>query len=696
MTEVKTELKVKASSEGFANLRNEAGQLNSSLREGARQVTRGFRDAERTVDDFGEAMRGIERSVGRAMTGITRDIQTLIREMGNLNRQASRAERVMARGGFLQGVFQGVGAGEMVQRGPGMYRQMAGRMAGRAAAGPFRMAGGAAFSGVSGFAQGLASIPGGGLVAAPMMNAVNMAEQAIQFQRAQFQALPQLGGFGLAQRMGAARRGVSPLAGRAAFERALLADVDPSDVEARVGATRFHTTGTDVVAGMAENTMSTNVADIARRKVMEARYRDTVGRDQEDMRRARARATMDIRAERASEARDTALRQARNRASREAKEAFYAPIRRAGKNLGAMDATQASAFAAQLASAGGTTDPRSMVQSAMAAQTAFGVNAETSGAFLRAGRRGGMAGGAGGDAALVQTLREGMALGLEGSELTKWMQEMAEGISRFEQTGIPINPRSVGSMARAISLTGVGATRGQRIAQGLMGAGQRLSQQGPSSAMDIMMLQQAGFQGGGTESLMDAMIALEQGLTGPQATAMMQGLVRAGGGGAGGIFTLQRGLSRLGVNIGLGEAKEMAGALMEGGQSGDEKVQAILSEQKRGSAAAPTTPQGLQKIARTMVDDFGPALKRQAGLTNQALGVGSKLVTSVQDLKTVMTNTADSFATVGAPLLKDLTGLMATMSTSMNELAKAIAKHGVGGALKREMGVPVLGEAKAE
>lgn len=694
MPDAKTDLTVRAKSEGFAKLRDEAGRLNDDLKEGAQNTKRGFEDAERS-------MTGFERAMGRAMKAVasnkeaTRALRDIGGQFDKLQKQVEGLEKSFkradeARGSFFQGLAQGAGVGEYIQRGPGMYRQIAGRFAGRAAAGPFRAAQGGLFQGVSGFAQGLASIPGGGLLTAPMMQAIGMAGQSLQFQQAQFQTLPTLGGAGLARRMAAARRNPRALALAArAAEEAGAATVSEADINRRMP-------GRAETPGEGASRMFQNLKDVVTGDILAPRRRGAMLREYEaltagtmategDREKARARAEAGIRASRSANAAAIAERQAREGQAREVRQSFYSPIRRAGLRFGAMGAQQANQFAQQLAAAGGTLDPRAMMPTAVAAQTAFGVGGGVSGAFLRAGRRGGIAGGGGGAAALTQALGEGMRLGLEGSELTRFMEEMAQGISRFEQTGIPINPRSVGGIARAVSVLGVGATRGQRIAQGLVGAGQRLAQQGPQTAMDVLMLQGAGFQGGGLESLMDAMMALEQGLTGPQATAMMQALVQAGGGGAGGIFTLQRGLARVGVNIGLGEAKQIAGELRGGQPGAGERIQAIVEEQRLGARAAPATPKQIQNLAKTIVDDFGPNLKRQAGLTNKQIDVGRGLITTMQNFQETTTTMADTFAKNAKPLLEGASEGMLTLSKKIAELIEVVKARGLAGAIGSEL-----------
>jgi hypothetical protein len=539
------------------------------------------------------------------------------------------------------------------------------------------------FGGISGFAQGLSSIPGGGLIGGQIMNAANMASLALQMQRTQFQNLPFMGGMGLAQQVATARAAAlagapAPGATRAQIKAQIAARRAAGGFAPAGGRAELPAPESEVRAAMLGALPGMGAFALPRR-VRRATPEETqklIDANAEKARQALLKQSAD---------QNEARRRAEQRAITETRERFYQPIQKAGRQYGAMDPTQAMQFASQLARIGGT-DPTAMMDIAVAAQTRFGLGADVSGAFMRAQRRGGLVGGGPADAQMTAAIGEAMRLGLQGSEIVDFMQTTAEGIRQFENTGIPINPMSIGGIARSVSALGVGATRGMRIAQGLTGAGQRLAQTGPQGAIDIMMLQQTGFRGGGLESLMDAMIALEQGITGPQATAMMEGLVRAGGPGAGGIFTLQRGLKRLGVNVGLGEAKMIAGEIRGGKPGASENIQRIIEEQEKGAAAAPASAADIKGMAELMSTKFAPNLDRQAGLAAQQLTIGKELLSTVQTFQDTTNKMALSVTNLAGPLIEDIADGTNKIVTALQELTSAIkGEGGLGAALVKVM-----------
>ncbi len=659
--EIKTDLIFQAKGRGFAKVRDEQGRLNEAIREGHKGQKRGFDEAQRASSNFQKSMESAMRAIAGNRRA-ERALQKIGKEFDNLAAKVSKFEGVlkkadMASGAFFQGLAQGMGAGEFLQRGPGMQRQVAGRMVGRLARAPGAMVGGGMMRGGQGVLGAIQALPGGGAVAGPLGAAMGFAGQALQFQRQRLGAAPMLGGAGLAQRMMAAQGGavesVKAIQARSEEMRVATAaqEIDPATLkqlrqqrlkEQAATVRKFNVGAKGRMA--AADLLS--AADISGGRMFPATmFRQEAG------------------AEAAKKEMDTGMEQRRSALARGAtvKNRFFEGIKRQGKNLAGMGRQQAEQFAAQLGAAGGTVDPRSMFGAAVAAQTAYGVGADVSGAFLRAERRGGITGGPAGAAGLTQTLADAVRQGFEGSEITDYMRETAEGIRKFEQTGIPINPRSVAGMATAVSTMGLQAPRARRVAQGLFSAGQRIAQTGPTSGLDLLMLQQAGFKGGGMQNLVDAMMQLEEtGIGGPGSQELIRTLAKAGGGGAGGLLAVQRGLGRQGVQVGLREAQIMTKQAL-GQKLSPEESKRLKTLQARREAAGegPVSPQELKDMARLMTKKLAPNLERQAAIQDKQLEMGAVMLPTVQKLEEASTEMAKVVTTILAPSIAILADVVA-------------------------------------
>ena len=87
------------------------------------------------------------------------------------------------RGAFTQGLAQGATGGEYYERGPGLGRQVVGRMVGGAARGLAS----SPFTGLSGFSQAVTALPGGEVVAGMLSAAMSMVQDQYGYQNAQMQ-----------------------------------------------------------------------------------------------------------------------------------------------------------------------------------------------------------------------------------------------------------------------------------------------------------------------------------------------------------------------------------------------------------------------------------------------------------------------------------------------------------------------------
>lgn len=363
-------------------------------------------------------------------------------------------------------------------------------------------------------------------------------------------------------------------------------------------------------------------------------------------------------------------------------------IRQSGRQYAGMSAIESIQAAGAISQAGGGTFAemrrQGMIQTGFAAQTAYGVGPEVSGAYLRGARRGGLAGVPGMNAAeaLTKSLSEAVELGLRGSEVSEYMQIMANGIQQFQQTGMPINPTSIGDMSRAASGMGLGATRGMAVGAGMFAAAQGLAGRGTiQSPLDILAMQTlGGFKGGGTREYVRGMEQLEQGgFGGQQMTEFFRRIVAASGGGELGQLGLRQALSGWGVKMGWREAG-MVQRQMEGTATPEEQEQLrrMIAERGKGMAG----PEDLLQQAAEMMKEAAPALQRQADIQNKQLKSGEQMLSAVQNMESATANVNNTFTNNIAPTITKLTKKVEEITEELPALIDAIKewtrKHSIG------------------
>jgi hypothetical protein len=485
------------------------------------RVERGTKHYELLKD----TLKDLNKEHARLAQNINITERAFKKEAESVRRMKQEVEQAQGafRQGFLQGLAPSVGA--YIQRGPGAMRQAAGMWAGQAVRAPFGLgaqtgragftaATMAPFQGISGVAQGLAGLPiVGGAMAGQLQTIAGYAQGAIQLQRQRLALAPQLYDVmplsqlerlestkAAGERVRSAARGTGP--------QASLADLTTEQINKRE-------------AKILEDRRQALLGVEQKRK--DENHYDTYVRHQKmkyDQQRAgepRTAARTELLAERQAEldaeyakgVETTAqhemrkadqrneARRKRNDARLARQRAILGDIRAAGKDLMGVSEQEALQFAGAVTQVGGGTlaemQRAGMLETAMAARTRFQLNEQTIGTFLKAQRRGGLVGmqvgaeGAGGTA-LVEALSRATALGLKGSEVNDYMQIVAQGIQQWQQTGMPINEKSLGEIGKEASRMGVGALRGMMIARGAIGAAQRISGGGPQSGVDIAMI----------------------------------------------------------------------------------------------------------------------------------------------------------------------------------------------------------------
>lgn len=667
--EHKTSLIVEAKGRGLKEQQREAEKLRQALSperlaKGLNQMDEVLAKNIRRTSKLGKELASIGRAL-KVFEGAVSKVDRLAESLKKSKNEASQLNREASKGAFSQGFLQQVGFGPFLQRGPGMRRQAAGMMAGQM----FR----APFAGTAGLTQGIANIPGVGLMAGPMQAALQGASQFRNIQRLQMQIAASGGGLGAAN---AAARGASSAIMAERFQpRVFRSGVDafegltpaqrarthaPSgyltraQAGAAAGADPFVRQFMGLGSGGAE---SADQAFRSQSAAFRARERERF-QDEEARRRASFQSDRDARA-------GSAGRAARDR-TLFGRSTFGGAQSMAGigSSLGAMNVEQTLQLQRQILEQGGGSASGAFqnraLSSAIAAQTLFGVSPGVSGSLLGAQRQGGLqglgSGGRSGDA-LSRSIALAAAQGFEGSEINRHLQTMAAGIEQFRQTGIPFAGESISRLSVGIQrASGLGAARSGQVGAGIVQTAQKIAQQGgPRSPLEFQMLQQLGGFGGRGGGMADMMTSLERlrsgGGPGGFSTDELRGLFKGIGGksmGRGGRdqaatsnYILQRSIVDMGggmVDLQAIDAlrRELAGQAPNSAQS--DRILQAQSQRIRASAVAAqkgagSGAGGLERFARARTGALAGSAVSEAQITNERIAKSAQVVGSLDKLE---------------------------------------------------------------
>lgn len=601
---------------GFSRVDEEVEHLRNRFRELAAEQTDLARDMEKMPDRASDAYKKLAsrlKEVSSEGSRVERTMRQLERAFQSQTKEAEKAETAAEKRERKQGLWQGlvqgaVPGGQFIQRGPGMRRQMIGMGIGGALRG---MAGGMAatpFAGAQGISQALGAIPVvGGALAAPFQMAAGFGQMARGFQTQRAEAAPFLSG-AFARRRALQRR----VGAQAAAEGTI------DDVIARERASLIFGSGGLEAAEEAGFTMP-------------------------GVRRGRGGPGG----------------RARRRLAAESPGAI-------GLRMGMSEIDMLQFMSGIGGVAGGTGEelmgPGGFLPTAAAARRRYGVQAPVAGAFLRGQRMGAVAGGGTGAENLTSAIADAMAMGLEGADINMYLQQIAAGIQQFEQTGIPIARGAIAEFGMSVARTGIGGVRAANIARGFVGAAQGLSQRGPQSAADLMMLQtMGGFEGGGAEDFERAQIQLEQmrgGAGDPKAMQeMVQRLIRGGGGGASGRIFARRQLGAMGIRVGAAEMQQLAAGEMVGPMQG---------------GGGPQSPEDLQNQALNFMQRHGANLQKQAENQNRQLKIGEKMIPHLDRLESASGRLAKEFTKLADVPLEVLTKKLDKFVKDMTDEDKSL------------------------
>lgn len=610
-----------------------------------------FKGLERIVDRIGRAMDKIEAGGGRGGGGGGRGRRGLGPVHGPDLPPGFRRQQA-GDPSFFRGIVQGMGFGDFLPQNNkrGMAVQAGGNLLGRTVRGAGRrgaqMGGGLAsmpFSGLQGLQTAAMGIPiVGGTLAGMLGQGAAAAGQNLSFQR----SLIPLGGH------------LDPRGARAAAAAARNREMGRAITG--LPAQEFSSSG--MRPNMQRNKFGKMVPvgdgiPINPRETAESlNRRRTFSGKFESGRLGRANAA-------AGAARQGAL--------------GLSGLASAGVSLGGMNAIEANQFALGLLRRGGGSLGNAMkggaVRSAMSAQTLFGAGPESTGAFLRGSRQGGMIGAKNPGRGLEEAIKDGMAAGMDTTEIREFLEQIAHAHDQFIRTGIPVNPKSIAMLAGAAAGTGMGVGRGSFVGQAVAGRAQQISQTGPQTAADFMLLQKmGGFQGGGLEGLESAMGKMEnlENLKPEQFLDFVKSVSSGAGGGAAGRFSLRNVFQGFGAPLGIDESKMLQGAATGGPLSPEHRAQVAKVQKELAGARSGARGFGLERGAKDVMGLAGGA-RNQASIDNQLIAAGGKILPTIQNLERSQANAVTALGEL-KPTLDSISRGAVEISKSLPDIARSL------------------------
>lgn len=320
--------------------------------------------------------------------------------------------------------------------------------------------------------------------------------------------------------------------------------------------------------------------------------------------------------------------------------------REAGLSLG-MDPSEAITAAGELARAAGRVVGPEEFLKASAMGRLFGVDRGAMGKSFAAAGRTGNDGTADG---LAKTLSKAIVLGLEGSEITEYLQAQTQFLERQANQGVKFELGGLYTIEN--SLKGMADPyRAQQISQGFAGYANQVGMKGVSSAIDMRLAEAFGYTGkGGMNEYAETMFRMQKGqgieqalpqfmeafmLPGDQRNSPFQALI------------LQRALSAANVGIGEEEARQLAaGAYNRSGEGTFD-------------------PQAMVDAAVKLVGATAGNVREEARIKAEQVGIGANIAPTMQKFQRITNDLASSLQNTFGGAIEKVAGQMEEWSQKM-------------------------------
>jgi hypothetical protein len=679
---------------GVDKLKQGGDRVSSSLgkiRNSLNTLKKEYSDTQKALDNL---TKSLERQTSSAEKLAKRKEELASSRIAQREAQRQKASR----GAFTQGLIQGGFPipSMFLQRGPGFGKQLAGMAVGRTLGRGFGMGQAGlmgSFTGVAGLQQFLSSIPYvGGLLSGQVGKLAGYAEQNIGYQKTELEAAPYLSRFQDLRKM--ISMGGS-LQGLRKEQEALLAGADvektarykdlllsrpiekkheeiiaeektkvPKDLGVVGRILEFLSPDSPVLRKLATSTRGSELTEPTKLKASVQKAREEID-------------TFII--EGLKE--DTAKIVSKSSRLKSALRGVdpLAGLGDEGARLMGLNKEDTLRFLSSIVQVGGGVatgeQAKGLRESAFGARTLWGVGANVSGAFLQAGRRGGITGGESANTSFINAINSGVSLGLEGSEINTWLETIAQRINQFQQTGIPINVNSITQLAIGIGKAGLGGTRSIALAQNATQYLQGLGGRGITSGSDLIMLQLlGGWKGGGVKGYREARSRMEEMNfgEGELSGTLSKYLSFVGGDQATKAEMLQRLFTQWGAKGSVKEFDWLAAQLSGGKATKEQKVgiDQFIAEQLQGATELTAIQKagGITGAAAATVAYRAPNVREMAHMQNQQIAVGGKVVSVMQSLEKNALNTSEAFANLAKGPLLLLSETMGSLSATAMDL----------------------------
>lgn len=642
-TDIRTTLRIDAAVAGVEEAVKAGERIQEAL-EPAKAVE-GFERLEAQIEAIGRGLVWMGAQGANALTLLEQGFDRLANKAA---RAAQESER--ARGSFAQGLAQGSGMGEYIPRGPGMGQQIAGRMTGQIGRGVLSTP----FSGMAGLSTALSAIPGGGVIAGAMQQGVSFAESALAYEGMELSALPLLDiGAGYGAGPGTISAEAASRIAKLTAERDRLQGLSgPGAVPGVTGGPTIPMVGTSgVTMGMASSGAAPGIAA------------GKIGNVQAELDRAQAQAEAS----------------ARSAAFRAAVMGPIEQMRSAGLGMGFSESASLAfgGGAAETAGSFGVLQRQGLLGSGLAANRLFGTGAGTIGSFAAGGRLGAFTGGGTGDSQLEAAIGRGLQMGLERTELRERLERIATGVEEFRRTGIRIDPEGTDRMAGMFRSV-LGAGRGGMVAEGVRSASTRVSSQGPQDFLELMMLQEVGFSGGGLGEYQRARSNLEGGAFGEKQLQSLYGRLTAGRDPETAAFNIEQVQKRLFGQSSVTESRLVAADQLDNVDFLTDAERDLLRSRRadalfggggqREIGAAISGTGGLVGAATSASGRVAPGTVRGVGIEAEQRAAGKAMMGVMQDFAQSTTSSARALSRFG-PQIEKVTDMAADLAKALDDAA---------------------------
>lgn len=658
MAEKKTTVVLEAQAKGFEKAERQVQKTLDAM--DPSEVMRKFDALSGKLDAAAKAFKTVGDSADFGK--MTESIREMTRAVGALaeakKKDREESEREAKRHSFMTGLVQGAGVADYIPPNLKMARYAAGQAAGRTVRGGvgagWGFTGGAAFQGAAGAAQGLAGIPVvGGMLAGQFSNLMGAAQEAMAYQETKYQ-MEKFRGFG------------------AQYGRTVGVTETPEQVQARVsselarlGEARRRPGAREAQGGV--EAKYAQVKDIALRAGMSENVADNLAMEIAD--RTKGAAARSQFPEAVLPAGFDKPRTTYKTVGGEANP--FELLGRVGTQYG-MDPNQAAQFAGQLLETAGGSFRQLNEQNttfAMGLQGRFGIGPEATGMFMRGARKGGTT-GEDAEQTLMAAVRGGLTLGLEGSDLTSYMQDMASRIAQWDQTGMPVDVESATKFSAAVAGTGLGGVRGAAVAGGLLGVGRQIGTGGAQNAAQFLIARKLfGYQGGGPDAYFDMMTRAGKGEVVEGGMESLLSQFTKGRSAKANALNLQQFLGQVGVTIGTEEALRM----VSGDQDTIQKLQGSLARNAQAAMGYTATDVRAEGAAPGAMQ--GAAANRARRLAAGATAIPGML--EFEEAQTKMLRNASAFSDIIGQLANKASQFSDAMGPGAEKLANVLEQLAV-------------------